>query len=309
MLQLLQQKKGIIKTIHSHIVPKGIENIRLQDYAPKAFHTFIPSNSGIKKAIKKGQFLSNGKIAQTGTWVNFGQVIELVENSKIEPKIYKYDLEVVFEDEHLAVINKPAGLTVSGNTFKTVANALLHNIKKSTQSDALYNPTPVHRLDNQTSGLLLIAKTKTAQIELGNQFKNKTIQKKYCTIVVGKVHTNQIINVPIEEKEASTSFEIIKVVKSLKYENLSCLKVFPKTGRTHQIRIHLSTIGHAILGDKLYGHKETLHKGKGLFLCASEITFLHPKTFKTTQIKLNKIPQKFNAMLIREKRRWNTYNL
>jgi RluA family pseudouridine synthase len=289
-------------------VPKGIEKIRLQEYAPTVFEKFIPSNSGIKKAIKRGLFLANGKIAQTGTWVSFGQVLELVENSTIQPKIYEFELEVVYEDDFMAVINKPAGITVSGNTFKTIANALLYNLKKSSQPDALFTPTPVHRLDNQTSGLLVIAKTKTAQIELGNQFTNKTIQKNYCTIVIGKVHTNQIIKTPVEEKSAETSFEIIKVVKSLKYENLSCLKVSPKTGRTHQIRIHLAAIGHPILGDKLYGDLETLHKGKGLFLCAREIKFLHPKTFEIIELKIE-IPHKFNSLLCREKRRWNTYNV
>lgn len=234
--------------------------------------------------------------------------MELVESSTIQPKVYKFDLEVVFEDEYMAVINKPAGITVSGNTFKTIANALLHNLNVSSQLDALYKPTPIHRLDNQTSGLLLIAKTKTAQIELGNQFKNKTIQKNYCTIVIGKVHTNQIIKIPIEEKNAETSLEIIKVVKSLRYENLSFLNVSPKTGRTHQIRIHLASIGHAILGDKLYGKLETLHKGKGLFLCAYQIKFLHPKTYKIIELKID-IPHKFNSLLCREKRRWNTYNI
>jgi RluA family pseudouridine synthase len=214
---------------------------------------------------------------------------------------------VVYEDEHMAVINKPAGITVSGNSFKTVFNALPYNLKKSFQNDALVSPTPVHRLDNQTSGLLLIAKTKTAQIELGKQFQNKTIQKKYCTIVIGKVYTNHFIDIPIDNKSAETSFEIIRVVKSLKFKELSCLKVSPKTGRTHQIRIHLASIGHPILGDKLYGDKELIHQGKGLFLCASEVKFLHPKTFETIHLTVA-LPHKFKSLLAREKRRWNTYN-
>jgi RluA family pseudouridine synthase len=280
----------------------------LQDYAPKIFYNYIPSNSGVKKAIKRGQILVDGNKGETATWVNNGQVLELLENTLTIPKIFECELPVIFEDDYMAVINKPAGLTVSGNQFKTVANALPFNISKSTQKDALKFPMPVHRIDNQTSGILLIAKTKTAQIELGKQFENSTILKKYCTIVIGKVHTNQKIEIPIETKAAITNFEIIKIVKSLKFKELSCLKVSPKTGRTHQIRIHLAAINHPILGDKLYGNPELNHKGKGLFLCASEIQFLHPKTFKTIHLKID-IPHKFKSMLVRERRRWNTYNL
>jgi len=232
----------------------------------------------------------------------------LLENTLVVPKIFEYKLPLIFEDDYIAVINKPAGLTVSGNQFKTVTNALPFNLYKSTQKDELQFPMPVHRIDNQTSGILVIAKTKTAQIELGKQFENSTILKKYCTIVIGKVHANQKIEIPIETKNAVTSFEIIKIVKSLKFKELSCLKVTPKTGRTHQIRIHLASINHPILGDKIYGNPKFNRKGKGLFLCASEIQFLHPKTFKIMHLKID-IPHKFKSMLVRERRRWNTHNL
>ena len=103
--------------------------------------------------------MANGKIAQTATWVNAGLVLELREDPNKQQKVYAYNLEIILEDEHIAIINKPAGITVSGNKFKTIANALPYNLRKSTQPDALSIPTPVHRLDNQTAGILLIAKT------------------------------------------------------------------------------------------------------------------------------------------------------
>ncbi|SDX13726.1 tRNA pseudouridine65 synthase/23S rRNA pseudouridine1911/1915/1917 synthase [Lutibacter oricola] len=271
----------------------------MQDYAPKAFNLYIPSNSGIKKAIKKGLFKINNETAKTGSWVVSGQTIDLIENETNKPKVYEFNLPIVFEDESIAIINKPAGITVSGNQFKTIYNALPFNLTKSTEIDALSWPTPVHRLDNQTSGILVIAKTKTAQIELDKQFKNKTIQKTYSTLVIGEVTQNEDISTPIEGKLSTTKFEINEVTNSLKFGKLSFLKVYPKTGRTHQIRIHMASIGHPILGDKLYGTAEALHKGKGLFLNATEIEFFHPKTQKKVHYKID-VPNKFITLINRE---------
>ncbi|HKJ06817.1 MAG TPA: RluA family pseudouridine synthase [Flavobacteriaceae bacterium] len=279
----------------------------MQDYAPQIFSAYISSNSGIKKAIKRGRILTNGKPASTGTWITEGALIELLNTEKSLPKIYQMQLDVIFEDEHFAAINKPAGISVSGNNFRNIYNALPYNLKKSTAIDALSWPTPVHRLDNPTSGILLIAKTKTAQIELGNQFKNKTIQKKYCVIVTGNVTQNRIIDIPIENKEAETAFDVIRVSKSVKYGYLTCLKAYPKTGRTHQIRIHLASIGHPILGDKLYWDNPNIKHSKGLFLSATEVEFNHPKSYKKIHLKLD-VPRKFKSFLVREKRIWNTVN-
>ncbi|NEW79367.1 MAG: RluA family pseudouridine synthase [Gelidibacter sp.] len=238
--------------------------------------------------------------------MQYGQVIDLLETPQSQPKIFELQLEVLFEDNFMAAIHKPAGFSVSGNAYKTIYNSLPYNLKKSSEPDALPWPTSVHRLDNQTSGILLVAKTKTAQIALGNQFENHTIQKKYCAVVIGKVFSNGGIKTPIEDKTAETDFEVVTVVNSLRFEQLSLLKVFPKTGRTHQIRIHLASIGHPIFGDKLYLEEKMFHKGKGLFLCAYEISFLHPKTSEQINLKIA-TPHKFESLLLREQRRSQTY--
>lgn len=275
----------------------------MQEYATDIFKTYIPSKSGIKKAIKKGLIKVDNKSGLTATWIKPNQKIILHRENKPE-KQYKLKLQIVFEDDFIAIINKPAGILVSGNKFKTIANALAFNLIKSKQPDALAKPTPVHRLDTPTSGLLLIAKTKTAQISLGNQFKENTIKKTYHALVLGKPKSNKVIATPIGLKKAETYFEVLQTVSSVKNKALSLLKVIPKTGRTHQIRIHLSSIGFPIYGDKLYCPPENLKKHKGLFLAATSISLLHPKTLEKKYFNIA-VPPKFTSLLKREKTYYN----
>lgn len=289
--------------LHSHIVPVNIKEVRLSDYAIGVFPQ-IPSRKGLKKAIKNGQVYINDTKANTGTWVETGQKIELVALDRKPPKIYQLDLPVIYEDDQLAVIHKPAGIVVSGNQFHTIQNALLHNLTVSKAVDAFQLPRPVHRLDHATSGLLLIAKTTAASIHLSQQFKNKTIQKRYQAIVIGQLtEPTGFINQPIEQKAAMTKYEVIQTVPSLKTGHLSLLNLSPLTGRTHQLRIHLADLGHPILGDKLYHGAMPLLKGKGLFLSALELTFEHPISGKIMTFKIG-APAKFEYRLTQEKRRW-----
>ncbi|MCB0381582.1 MAG: RluA family pseudouridine synthase [Flavobacteriales bacterium] len=292
--------------LQTHIVPNNIEEQRLYDYAALNFPT-LPSRKAIKKAITRGEILVDGKLSSTGWWVKAGQKIELLESAINPPKQYELKLEVVYEDDFFAIINKPAGITVSGNQFRTIQNALIGNINISTAQDALRWPKPVHRLDNPTSGLLLVAKTASALVKLGQQFENKSIQKKYAAIVIGKTPESGTITIEVEGLPATTHFKLVKVVPSLKNEFLSLLELSPKTGRTHQIRIHLAQLGFPIMGDKLYGNEAEILRGKGLFLSAIGLELNHPITNELLKIEIP-LPHKFTSLLERENRRWGKYN-
>ena len=178
-----------------------------------------------------------------------------------------------------------------------------YNIKVSTEKDALKWAKPVHRLDNQTSGLLIVSKTQLAHINLGKQFENKLIRKKYVAIVIGKLIGEGFITEPIENKPAKTEYKVIKTVESLKNKHLSLVELFPHTGRTHQLRIHLSGLGFPILGDKLYGKEDLVLKHKGLFLSAIKLSLKHPVKGGDLEIKVD-MPNKFNTRLNNEQRRF-----
>ncbi|MDG1403687.1 RluA family pseudouridine synthase, partial [Polaribacter sp.] len=203
-------------------------------------------------------------------------------------------LEVLFEDSYLAIIYKPAGILVSGNRFVTIANGLTQNLKKSNQLDAV-RPQPIHRLDYPTSGLLLIGKTSSSINALSALFKNNEIQKTYFAITIGKMEENGEMNFHIDEKIALTQFDVLRTVVSKRFTFLNLVKLSPKTGRKHQLRKHLSFIGNPILGDKEYFKEGLVLNGRGLYLHASALDFIHPFTKDTISITKEN-PKKFTTI-------------
>ena len=248
----------------------------------------------------------DGCAAFTGTWLKPGQVVSLWDLEETKPRGYEADLKVLYEDEHLAVVCKPAGMVVSGNRFKTVTNALQSNLKPSNAEDVLPWPRPVHRLDAQTSGLLLAAKSRRAQIELGRQLEEKTIRKEYAAVVCGPLPEKGTVSKEIDGKPSVSEFEKVKEVPSLRNGCLTLVRLFPLTGRTHQLRIHMAHLGTPIVGDKLYGEEGKVMRHKGLFLTAVKLNFRHPVTEKMLEIEMP-VPAKFASLFEREERRWKKY--
>lgn len=204
-------------------------------------------------------------------------------------------LKIIFEDEHLAMIHKPAGILVSGNSFKTIANALTQNIKPSKLSDATI-PQPVHRLDYSTTGILLVGKTSSCIHALNKMFENKEIKKTYYAITIGEMNRKGEIVSRIDDKAAQSNFTINESVPSKRFGKLNLVKLNPQTGRRHQLRKHLSSIGNPILGDKDYGIENLILKGKGLYLHAYSLKFVHPFTGEGIH-RMDELPKRFKKIL------------
>ncbi|HEY9185477.1 MAG TPA: RluA family pseudouridine synthase [Salegentibacter sp.] len=270
-----------MKLIETHIVPAGVKDIRLQEYAVSIFQA-APTKSSIKKAIKRGEIKIDGKASNTGDWITEGQKIELFKQ-EAPRKVFSLKLEVLLEDDHIAVVDKPAGYPTSGNYFKTITNALPFNLKLSKIPTALPAPQPAHRLDNPTSGILLVAKTGDSLRKLHRDFKEKKIQKIYTAILEGKFPEKKNLQFKIEGKESQTEISLIKGFQ-IKGNDFSIVSAIPKTGRTHQIRIHLAKAGYPIVGDKIYGKGNSPGNIKGLFLTATNLKFQHPATLEWMNI-------------------------
>jgi 23S rRNA pseudouridine1911/1915/1917 synthase len=192
------------------------------------------------------------------------------------------------------VIHKPAGILVSGNRFKTIANALAQNLKKSNLHDAT-GPQPVHRLDFPTTGVLLVGKTRNSIRTLNKMFEDNEIKKTYYAVTIGEMDVEGKIVSTIDGKKSRSDYKVIETVPSKRFGKLNLVKLKPKTGRRHQLRIHLSGIGNPILGDKEYGIENLILNGKGLYLHACSLEFIHPFKNEIVHIK-DELPERFGRI-------------
>ncbi|MCA1744128.1 MAG: RluA family pseudouridine synthase [Bacteroidales bacterium] len=247
----------------TYTVENNSEQWHLDDFLPGVF-IGLETKSAVKKAIKRGQILVNQRPGSTAIILAHGDVVTWLKPLKDQQRVLPLKLEVVYEDEFLAVIHKPAGIIVSGNRFRSIENALPGNLKASGQPDALPTPLAIHRLDGLTSGLLITAKTYGAHRALGVQMQEKTIHKEYTALVMGEPDPQGEWTLPIDHKAALTRYEVLESWPSLRSGRLSLIQLFPATGRTHQLRIHLSQAGFPIVGDALYGEEGHVLKHKGL---------------------------------------------
>jgi len=274
-----------------HKVPPLDKPMRLSDYAGGIFN-LIPSRKGMKKAIDKDWVRINGKPASTGNFISGGETIELtVSEAKQRPEI-DLNLEVIFEDDFLAVVNKPAGIEVSGNRKWTIENALKPNLKPSSQPDALIYPEAIHRLDYPTTGALLIGKSRNAVSELNRMFSEREVAKTYLAVSIGEMQNSGTINADIDDKPSLSKFKVLETVSSERFGKLNLVELLPETGRRHQLRKHLASIDNPILGDKDYGIDGLILKGKGLYLHSLQLKFIHPFTNEELLIKAP-VPKKF----------------
>ena len=203
----------------------------------------------------------------------------------------KMPLDIVYEDDDVIVVNKKSGVVVHpsiGNTSGTLVNGLMYYGKNLSKVNGEFRPGIVHRIDKDTSGLLLVAKNDRAHAVLAEQLKNKTVNRKYVALVSGVInHDTGTIDAPIgrdkndrkkmavtseNSKDAVTHFRVLE-----RYKNATLIECKLETGRTHQIRVHMKYIGHPVINDPVYGHKKNINNF-GQLLHAKTIGFIHPTT-------------------------------
>ena len=271
------------------------------------------TRSFIGKMIEENLVLYNGKPSKASTKIKTGDKIELFEKEP-EPLAVKGEeipLEIVYEDDDLMVINKPRGMVVHpapGHTSGTLVNAVLSHAGESLSSiNGVLRPGIVHRIDKDTSGLILVCKNDFSHKALAKQLEEHSITRRYHAICSGRLKEEQgTVSAPIGRdeknrkqqainykhgKEAITHYRLLENL-----QNASLLECRLETGRTHQIRVHMKSIGHPLLGDPLYGPKKNLYAIKGQALHAMVLGFVHPRSEEYMEFSAD-YPEDFQKLL------------
>lgn len=272
-----------------------IENadLRLDKYLVLQLEDF--TRNAVSKLIEGGQVKVNEKAASKNYKCKAGDSVEIEIPDPVELDVTAENipLDIVYEDSDLLVVNKPKGMVVhpaAGNYSGTLVNALLYHCKDSLSGiNGVIRPGIVHRIDKDTSGLLIVAKNDTAHLDLAQQIKEHSFHRAYQAVAYGNFKENNgTVNQPIgrhpkdrkkmavtlkNSKNAVTHYEVIK-----RYDKFTHIRCVLETGRTHQIRVHMAYIGHPLAGDEVYGPKKVITQLNGQCLHAGELGFVHPRT-------------------------------
>ena len=286
------------------------ENKRIDAYLSEKLED--TSRVAIQRLITNGKVLVNGKTIKASYKVQAGDKIQVEEEIPVEVslKAQEIPLDIIYEDNDIIVINKPKGMVVhpaNGNPDGTLVNAIMAICKDSLSGiGGEIRPGIVHRLDKDTSGIIIVAKNDKAHINLSEQIKNHEVKKTYIALVRGIVKENEAtINMPIgrnekdrkkmavtkKGKEAITHFKVLQ-----RYDKYTLLQVNIETGRTHQIRVHLSQIGYPIVGDEVYSNGKNEWNIKGQCLHAKSLEFTHPITGETMHLEAE-LPEYFENII------------
>jgi len=287
-----------------------ISGVRLDKYLADNLEEY--SRSYLNKLIKEELILVNGKKSKPKYNVQENDKVDITIPEPIELKVEAENIpiEIVYEDEDLAIVNKPKNMVVHpapGNYSRTLVNALLYKLDHLSSINGVKRPGIVHRIDKNTTGLLMIAKTNLAHNSLAEQLKQHTIHRVYHSIVYGNVKDDEgRIDLPIgrhpkdrkkmtvtyeNSRNAITNFKVIE-----RFGDYTYIQNKLETGRTHQIRVHMAHLGHPLLGDDVYGPKKSKYTLVGQTLHAKEIGFIHPRTGKYMQFE-SELPEYFQKLL------------
>ena len=269
------------------------------------------TRSSVKKLIEDGFVTVGGEKVKAGREVKSGEEIEVVLPDPVALDLTPEDMpiDIVYQDGDIAVINKPQGLTVhAGNGVKgaTLVNALLYHLDSLSGINGVMRPGIVHRIDKDTSGLLVVAKNDAAHLSLSEQIKKKTCRRRYVALLEGVLKSDEgtvstligrseknrtMMAVTPRGRTAVTHYKVIK-----RYDGYTFCRFELETGRTHQIRVHAKYLGHPIVGDPVYGYKSNKFGLKGQLLHAEELVLTHPRTGKEMTFRAE-IPDYFKAVL------------